>query len=91
MSDDRVTTPALPEQEEIKNQVYYRVKIIHSSETEVCTSPLPESLKRGDKVIVPSRYGKDLGIILGETHFIEDTPPEEIIQVLRIADRKSVV
>ena len=85
MSDERATTPALTQQEEIKNQVYYRVKIIHSSETMLCTSPLPETFKRGEKVIVPSRYGKDLGIILGETHFIEDTPPEEIIQVIRIA------
>jgi len=91
LSDDRVEIPTLPEQEEIENQIYYRVKIIHSSETEVCTSPLPESLKRGDKVIVPSRYGKDLGIILGETHFIEDTPPEEIIQVLRIATENDLV
>jgi cell fate regulator YaaT (PSP1 superfamily) len=45
------------------NQRCYRVKILHSSATEVYAADDP--LRRGDMVIVPTRYGPELGCVQG--------------------------
>lgn len=41
------------------------VKVVHCSETELCSVPEGATLSPGDHVIVPTRYGKDLGRVLG--------------------------
>lgn len=41
------------------------VKIVHCSETELCSVPEKTTLCEGDYVIVPTKYGKDLGKVLG--------------------------
>ena len=41
------------------------MKVIHSSETHLCQWDKAEPLEPGDLVVVPSRYGKDLGKVLG--------------------------
>jgi cell fate regulator YaaT (PSP1 superfamily) len=41
------------------------VKIVHSSETELCKPKDGASYAPGDYVVVESRYGKDLGEVLG--------------------------
>lgn len=64
---------------------YYRIKIVHSSETEVCACPDTIPLKTGDMVIVPSRYGKDLGRVLGPVQCCLEINENEIIQVIRKA------
>jgi cell fate regulator YaaT (PSP1 superfamily) len=43
----------------------YRVKIVHSSATEVYLADPALGLKRGDYVIVPTRYGPELGRVQG--------------------------
>lgn len=43
---------------------YYRIKVLHSSETQVCGWK-KEHLEPDTQVIVNSRYGRDLGRILG--------------------------
>jgi cell fate regulator YaaT (PSP1 superfamily) len=43
----------------------YRVKIVHSSATDVYQADAALGLKRGDYVIVPTRYGSELGRIQG--------------------------
>jgi cell fate regulator YaaT (PSP1 superfamily) len=44
------------------------VKILHSSETELCNPKDTSRYKTGDYVVVDTRYGKDLGKILGYVH-----------------------
>ena len=44
------------------------VKILHSSETELCAPKDGVQYAPGDRVIVETRYGKDLGEILGIVH-----------------------
>jgi cell fate regulator YaaT (PSP1 superfamily) len=44
------------------------VKILHSSETELCNPKDASRYKTGDFVVVDTRYGKDLGKILGYVH-----------------------
>ena len=46
----------------------YRVKILHSSETHLTSYPASEPLEKGVQVMVNSRYGKDLGVILGPSN-----------------------
>jgi cell fate regulator YaaT (PSP1 superfamily) len=43
----------------------YRIKIVHSSATEVYLADPALCLKRGDYVIVPTRYGPELGRVQG--------------------------
>jgi cell fate regulator YaaT (PSP1 superfamily) len=45
--------------------VCYRVKIVHSSATEVYRADRGLALARGDFVIVPTRYGTELGRVQG--------------------------
>ena len=44
------------------------VKILHSSETELCSPGEGVRFEPGDFVVVETRYGKDLGQILGYVH-----------------------
>ncbi|MDR1931853.1 MAG: hypothetical protein LBQ57_03410 [Spirochaetales bacterium] len=43
-------------------------KILHSSETELCSPKESMQLQAGDYVILATRYGKDIGRILGPVH-----------------------
>jgi cell fate regulator YaaT (PSP1 superfamily) len=44
----------------------WRVKILYSSATEYCDSPPGIRPSLGDAVVVPTRYGNELGRVLGE-------------------------
>ncbi len=54
-----------------KRDIIYKVKLVHSCETMLCRSETDETFTVGDSVVVPSRYGKDLGVILGP---MKDSP-----------------
>lgn len=68
---------------------FYRVKFRHSSETEVCRSDAIE-LVAGQAVIAPSKYGKDLGIVLGTVASVEEIQAEEPVAVARIASEQDL-
>ncbi|MEW5817486.1 MAG: regulatory iron-sulfur-containing complex subunit RicT, partial [Spirochaetota bacterium] len=70
--------------------VRYRVKIIHSSETAVCVTFPGLNLKSDDYVIVPSRYGKDIGKILGPITKSEEMEAQETVTVIRKATDKDL-
>ena len=54
----------------------YRVKIVHSSATEVYQADRGLGLARGDYVIVPTRYGAELGRVQGPVSEAGRTPGE---------------
>lgn len=60
----------------------YRVKMLHSSETCLCSSD--ETLDVGDHIVVPSRYGKDLGKVLGSV-CDRCIGKEEVVRMVRVA------
>jgi cell fate regulator YaaT (PSP1 superfamily) len=64
----------------------YRVKLLHSSETTLCRAADP--LDVGAMVIVPSRYGKDIAVVLGSV--CDRCGKEEIVDIVRIATEKDV-
>jgi cell fate regulator YaaT (PSP1 superfamily) len=63
----------------------FRIKIIHSSATEYCTTSI--EIGRGDHVIVPTRYGKALGVVLGEVSNRGEIGSSAVLRV----DRKATL
>jgi cell fate regulator YaaT (PSP1 superfamily) len=65
-------------------------KILHSSETELCSPKEGMQLKPGDHVVLATRYGKDLGRIMGFAHEFsvradEGTGQPPLREIVRIA------
>jgi cell fate regulator YaaT (PSP1 superfamily) len=68
-------------------EMVYKVKIIHSSATEFCICPDGMSVDRGDYFIIPTRYGKDLGRVLGKIHNLLEVGTSEILKLeKRVSD-----
>jgi cell fate regulator YaaT (PSP1 superfamily) len=62
----------------------WRVKILYSSATEFCEAPPGMELSVGAMVVVPTRYGNELGRVLGrETDALG--PGHEVHTIVRIA------
>jgi cell fate regulator YaaT (PSP1 superfamily) len=62
----------------------WRVKVLYSSATEYCDAPPGMELSSGASVVVPTRYGNELGKVLGqETEALG--PGQELRPILRIA------
>jgi len=66
----------------------YRVKIVHSSATEVYQADRALGLARGDFVIVPTRYGAELGRVQGQV--AGRAGGEEMAAIERKASREEV-
>lgn len=67
-------------------QPLYLTKLEYSSEGVYCTVPkkFPE-LKKGEAVIIPTRYGKDLAMVLGKAEHPVGIKPADIVTVERRA------
>ena len=66
---------------------FYRVKLLHSSET--CLCAFAQSLESGSRVVVPSRYGKDLGTVLGRV-CSGCVGKEDVIDIIRPANDRDM-
>lgn len=75
----------------IKGKTVYRVKIVHSSATEFCVSD-DDRIKYeiGDSVVIPTRYGKDLGSILGIITNTEEVADNDVFEIVRKASQKDL-
>jgi cell fate regulator YaaT (PSP1 superfamily) len=62
----------------------WRVKVLYSSETELCEAPQGVTPSPGDTVVVPTRYGNELASVLGRD---ADPAPDgaEVRGIVRIA------
>lgn len=67
----------------------YRVKVMHSNETHVCRSK-ECNLERNDKVIVESRYGKDIAKVLGVVKDTDSLSEDEITELIGKASEKDI-
>lgn len=64
----------------------YLVKLEYSSEGVYCSVPKNfPVLKKGDAVIIPTRYGKDMAMVLGKSNHPVGVKPSEIVNVERKA------
>jgi cell fate regulator YaaT (PSP1 superfamily) len=68
----------------------FRVKILHSSETILAQDKAGLELSQGAKVIVMTRYGKDLGVLLGRVSCPRAAELHEIVQIDRLAQPDDV-
>jgi len=69
---------------------YCSVKVLHSSETQTCRMETASEYKKGDFVLINSRYGKDLAIVLGPVKCIPSSEKDNIDNILRIANEKDL-
>ena len=80
-------SPAQPpsdSQAPVDGRAIWRVKVLYSSATEFCEAPPGMELSVGASVVVPTRYGNELGKVLGrETDPLG--PGHELHTIVRIA------
>ena len=67
---------------------HYLVKVLHSSETQVCR--WEGEIEKDSYVIVNSRYGKDLARVLGPVREAEGQDTSGIESIVRLADDKDL-
>ncbi len=82
-SSDELETFVFPE-------TLYKVKLVYSFEGIYVTVPDGMTLCEGQKVIVPTRYGDDLALVLGLSKQPVGIKPSDIVEVKRIADEKDL-
>ncbi len=63
----------------------YKIKVLHSNETEICTCPSSFEVDTNDVVIVPTKYGKDIGAVQGIITNRKQWDEEEIKEIVRKA------
>jgi len=91
--DDIITEDSFPEDAaegsvpapapvELEGKIVWRVKVLYSKATEFCESSAGLDVKIGDMVVVPTRYGNELGRVLGR-----ETDPAEVTGELRSIHR----
>ena len=65
----------------------YRLKLDYSCEGVYATAPEGLSVKAGERVIVPTRYGSDLAVNLGRANCPVGIKPSDVVQIVRVADQ----
>ncbi|MFP4441842.1 MAG: stage 0 sporulation family protein [Spirochaetia bacterium] len=70
--------------------ILYLVKVLHCSETELCAQPEGFPVHKGDLVVIPTKYGKDLGRITGEIRSQDGEEWSEIREILRPANEQDI-
>lgn len=80
--------------EESKSFVFpsnlYKVKLVYSFEGIYVTPPEGKKLNAGESVIVPTRYGLDLALVMGESKVPVGIKPSDVVQVERIATEEDL-
>ncbi|MBN1797848.1 MAG: hypothetical protein JW822_04700 [Spirochaetales bacterium] len=75
---------------DISDKPLFRIKVAHSNETILCVCEEELEVHCGDFVIIPTKYGKDLGRVQGR--IVNSVPSEnqEIYTVNRLADENDL-
>lgn len=73
-----------------KAQNFYRVKMIHSSETHVVEVEDAQELARDSYVLVSSRYGKDMARVLGPVCCFNSGNDDEKQNLIRVATESDI-
>lgn len=80
--------------EEVESFVFpdtlYKLKLVYSSEGVYATVPDGMKLEAGQKVIIPTRYGDDLALVLGLSKQPVGIKKSEIVCVKKIAEEKDL-
>ncbi len=80
--------------DEDKNYVFpsplYRLKLDYSSESLYATSPAAIKIENGDFVIVQTRYGKDMALVLGKSVKPIGIQPSDVVEIERKAIKEDI-
>lgn len=80
--------------EESKSFVFpsnlYKVKLVYSFEGIYVTPPEGKKLNAGESVIVPTRYGLDLALVMGESKVPVGIKPSDVVQIERVATEEDL-
>ncbi|MCR5763960.1 MAG: hypothetical protein K6G00_11320 [Treponema sp.] len=68
----------------------YKLKLEYSSEGIYATIPSSIKVNTGDYVIIPTRYGNDLALNLGNAEVPVGIKPSDVVEVIRLADNKDL-
>jgi hypothetical protein len=71
----------------VEGKKVFKIKIINSSSIEYCILKKNLTIKKDDLVIVPTRYGKDLGKIEGRVHNLKEIGMNEVYTIERLATK----
>ncbi|MGL1892679.1 MAG: regulatory iron-sulfur-containing complex subunit RicT [Spirochaetaceae bacterium] len=88
LEDDVVVKKQYKKKGERIKEPLYKIKLVYSCETEV--SRIRKGISIGDNVVVNSRYGKDMAIVLGIVKNHKDVVEEDLIPVLRVCNERDI-
>ena len=74
----------------IEGKTIYRIKVVHSNALEFCVCEDNTALETGEYVILPTKYGRDLGIIQGIVTNLLEVDRNEIVALTRKATPKDL-
>jgi cell fate regulator YaaT (PSP1 superfamily) len=69
----------------LNDALIYRVKVLHSSETELCICDQDIEILENDIVVIPTKYGKDLGRVLGVVKEAQNNNGDDMSGIIRKA------
>jgi len=75
---------------DITDKTVYRVKVAHSNETILCVCEEKLEVHCGDFVIIPTKYGKDLGRVQGRIMHLAPDDNKEIYTINRKASENDL-
>ena len=68
----------------------YKLKLEYSCEGIYATNPNNLKIKNGDYVIVPTRYGNDLALVMGKISTPVGIKPNDVIEIIRTTDQNDL-
>ncbi len=88
LEDEVVVRKIIKNKEDIIKDPLFKLKLVYSGETEVAR--ISDEINIGDKVVINSRYGKDLGVVLGIVKNHQDVTEDDLISIIRICNDKDL-
>jgi len=84
------TTGTAKSLEAQKPKGFLLAKFLHSNETQLCLDEESENYRRGDYIILQSRYGKDIAEVLGSIRHLDHYDPKDAEMVVRRASENDM-
>lgn len=91
LEDERIDMHALDADNYVFPSPLYRLKLDYSAESVYATTPDTLMIMAGDAVIIPTRYGKDMAIVLGAVKKPIGTRPSDVVHIERKSTKEDIV
>lgn len=88
LEDEVVVKKVIKNRGELLKEPLYKLKLVYSGETEVAR--LQDDIVSGDKVVINSRYGKDLATVLGVVKNPGEVVEEDLVPIIRVCNERDL-